>query len=187
MQNVPQGVRPLMRCFGMTNRLSGGLRLFFYEYDDADEFDVLEDANFISQVFDVDIYVLKSSPRNYHILSFDMLTPETVNSMQNWTSIRGDYINGKDKIDGRGYHNTLRLGAKGKKPRPIFIKVFYAENDHNLRSLGHLNAWKELCQVPDPPDNIKDRFVLCGYAMISVYKTGIGAKPPVRPEVFRVR
>jgi len=177
-----------MLCFGVTNRLSYGLRLFFYEYDNVDEFDVLEDANFLSQAFDIDVYVLRSSPRNYHILSFDILSFQQVDQIQNWTAIRGDYINGKDvTIDGGLPHNTLRVGSKGRKKPPEFLKVFYAKNNKHLKSAGHFAVWKNLCKLPEPPEHLKNRFVLYRYAMVSLYKTGIGAKPREKPDVYRVR
>lgn len=178
----------VLLCWGIANRLRGGLRLFFYEYDDIDDAVVYDDANFLSQVFDIDIYVLESSPRHYHLISFDLLTFETVNSVQNWTSVRGDYINGKDRsIDGGLPHNTLRLGAKGRKGSPKFVKVFYATPNKHLKSAGHFNAWKALTGLPDPPEDRRDRFVLFGSATLSVYKTGIGVKRKTPPETFRVR
>jgi hypothetical protein len=176
-----------MLCWGVTNRLSGGLRLFFYEYDDVDLYDVIEDANFLSQVFEIDIYVLESSPRHYHTVSFDILSFEKVDQIQNWTSMRGDYVNGKDAvIDGGRPHNTLRLGAKGRKAPPKFVKAIYAEKNPYLKSLGHFNAWKALCGLPSPRNPRK--FVRVSYAMLSVYKTGIGVKKRWdRGDVFRIR
>lgn len=176
-----------MRTWGITNRLKDGLRLFFYEYDKISEFDVIEDAYFLSQVFDIDVYVLESSPNNYHVISFDILSFEQVNQIQNWTAIRGDYINGKDRtLDGGLPHNTLRLGAKGNKKSPRFVKVFYSKKP-NLKSIGHFRAWQALTKLPDPPTELMRYFVWVGYGMLSVYRTGIGAKPKEKPEVFRVR
>jgi hypothetical protein len=177
-----------LRTWGLTNRLKNDLRLFFYEYDETPEYDVLEDANFLSQAFGIDVYVLCSSKGNYHVVSFDVLSFETVNSIQNWTAIRGDYINGKDRtLDGGLPHNTLRLGTKGTKTPPTFVKVFYSREKPKLKSLGHFNAWKALCKLPEPPEHIKEAFVNMGYCMLSVYKTGIGAKPKEKPDTYRIR
>lgn len=178
-----------MICWGIANYLEGGLRLFFYEYDEVPEFDAIEDANFLSQVFDIDIYILESSPRHYHLISFDILTSKTVDSVQNWTCIRGDYINAKDRsIDGGRPHNTLRLGAKGRKGPPKFLKVFYAKNNRHLKSLGHFRAWQNLTGLPEPPEDRIRNFVRVGPAILSVYKTGLGIKRKWdRGDVFRIR
>ena len=154
-----------------------------------DYFDVLEEANFLSSAFDIDLYILESSPAHFHLISFDVLSFETVNSIQNWVSFAGDYVNGKDApIDGGLPHNTLRLGAKGRKPKPHFRAVIYAKRERKLKSKRHFQAWKALTGLPEPPDELKNSFVCISGGMVSVYKTGIGAKPkPPKEDVFRIR
>ena len=63
-----------MLTFGFTSKLSAGLSLFLWEADKTELFPVLEDANFLSQAFNVDIYVSQSSQKNFHMISFDVLT-----------------------------------------------------------------------------------------------------------------
>jgi len=170
-----------MLVIGITNKLPHGLRLFMYEYDNIEEYDVLEDANFLSEVFDIDIYVLESSRGGYHLISFDVLTLDMVNRIQEWSMYHGDYLSIKELplYDDKGLWNTLRVGNKGKKANPRFLKVFYAKHDRNLKSKQHLNLYQFFCGIPEPPLEVSVFFVNLNYMMFSVYNTGIGAKPRI--------
>lgn len=169
-----------MLVIGITNKLPKGLRLFMYEYDNVSEYDALEDANFLSQVFDIDVYVLESSPEHYHLVSFDIIDIDLVNRIQEYALYHGDYQKIKEisLFDDKGVWNTLRVGKKGKKGNPHFLAVFYANDGiPRLKSIQHFNFYRQFCKIPNPPRNQKKGFINLNYMMLSVYNTGIGAKP----------
>jgi len=167
-----------MLVIGITNKLPKGLRLFMYEYDNISEYEALEDANFLSQVFDIDIYVMESSPEHYHLISFDLIDLDLVNRIQEWSMFHGDYLTVKEMslYDDKGLWNTLRVGIKGKKQNPRFIGVFYSR-EQRYKSIQHFMFYHQFCKIPDPPIDHKPYFVNIHYMMLSVYNTGIGAKP----------
>lgn len=167
-----------MLVIGITNKLKGNFRLFMWEYDNINLFDVLEEANFLSQVFDIDIYVLKSSSKHYHMVSFDILDLETVSRIQNWVMHDTDYLNIKDMsfLDDKGLWNTLRIGKKGKKPKPSFVKAFYSKKIRP-KSLQHYKIYKHFCGIPEEKPPRKYHFFNVCSVQIAVYNTGIGAKP----------
>src|SRR5574344_1248928 len=110
-----------MKILGITNQVGNKeLGLFFYDYDSVQLDDVLEDAKFISQIFDIDVYILESSKSSYHILSFDILSKKQIRSIQGYTTIETDYLL-IDECES-AFFNILRIGEKGKKPSPKFIK-----------------------------------------------------------------
>jgi hypothetical protein len=171
-----------MKVLGITSRLPQKIRLFMFEFDDVSEYDALEEANFLSQVFDLDLYVLESSPRHYHLISFDILTIETVERIQNWITLRGDYLTVKEQnIDRKGSYNCLRIGSKGKKPAPKFIKAFYAKHDLRLKSLNHFLVYRALCGVEEPPRDRLSYFKQFNACEVTVYNTGIGARHRKKP------
>jgi len=171
-----------MLVIGITNKLPFGLRLFMYEYDDIEEFDALEDANFLSQVFNIDIYVLESSKGHYHLVSFDIMPLETVNQIQEWTFLEGNYLTISEMplYDDKGLWNTLRIGNKGNKPRPRFIAVFYSKIPR-YKSIQHYGFYRFYCNIPEPPQDQKLFFTNLKYMMLAVYNTGIGAKRRLKP------
>jgi len=175
-----------MRVIGITNKLGYNLRLFMWEYDDIDEYDVLEEANFISQVFDIDVYVLESSPNHYHLISFDILTLEKVAQIQNWLIHYGDYVHILEMplFDDKGFWNTLRIGRKFNKPSPQFLKVFRAENNKHCLSFQHYCFYRYFCGIPEINREDMARAVNLE-AQISVYNTGIGAKPKPKPKLLK--
>lgn len=167
-----------MLVFGVTNRISKYIFLFMWEYDSLSEYDALEEANFFSQVFGIDIYISESSPSHYHIISFDLLNKDTVNRIQNFSVHHGDYksLNETVLYDDRPPYNALRIGNKGKKQKPKFLKVFYAKDNTHLKSLGHLKLYQNLCSYPSLPQHLK-RYGVHTNVQICSYNTGIGAKP----------
>ena len=168
-----------MRVIGITNKLSHNLRVFMWEFDEVDEFDAFEEANFISQVFDIDVYVLESSKGgNYHLVSFDILSLETVAEIQRWITHEGDYIpiDEMNLYDDKGLWNTLRVGKKFQKPNPKFLKVFRAENNKHSLSLAHYLFYRFFCGIPEITMRDMSRAVNLE-PMISVYNTGSKPKP----------
>jgi hypothetical protein len=167
-----------MRTSGLTSKLPNGLSLFFWEIDHVNLIEVLEEAHFISGVFDIDIYVLESSTNCYHLKSYDVLSHEIALSVQNWLTLLGDYFT----LDESGLYNrpenanTLRNIRKGKKQAPKFIKAFYADKNGHTLALKHYQIDKALCGLPDlPAHRLKHAIPLP--VKIAVYNTGIGAKP----------
>jgi hypothetical protein len=91
---------------------------------------------------------------------------------------KGDYLTIKEiaLYDDKGYWNTLRVGNKGKKQNPRFLAVFYSANPR-FKSIQHFRFYRHFCNIPKPPFDLKIMFMNLKYMMLSVYKTGIGAKP----------
>lgn len=165
-----------MKVIGVTNKLCHGLRLFMWEYDDVDEDIPLDDAKVLSEAFGIDIDVIQSSGRAYHLISYDILTLDKVEEIQNNTSKFGDYLTIKELplYDNEGLYNTLRVGKKGKKSYPRFITRFTASKNRHLKSQCHFRVYQLFCDVPDFPPS--GRWINLE-VMWSVYNTGIGAKP----------
>lgn len=171
-----------MLILGLTNRLPNNTALFFYEADNTPIDTVTEEANFLSQVFDIDIYILESSKGNYHLMSLDILTAETVQRIQNWTTIEGNYMTMQESpLYGRKEsYCVLRVGAKGKKQPPKFVKLFKAKAGNRPKSLQHYAFYLQ-SGIPEIPQknliNLK--------AELSIYNSGIGAKPkPTKNHFF---
>jgi len=172
-----------MLVLGITNSIQNKLFIYFWEYDNVTEYNALEEANFLSQIFGIDIYISESSPNHYHAVSFDLLSKTTINRVQMY-SAEGDYIPLSETTlwDSRVIrkpYNALRIGVKGKKAEPKFVKVFYHEGNEHLKSLGHLKIFQKLCGFPELPPHLK-KFAVNTSVQICVYNTGIGAKPKWR-------
>lgn len=176
-----------MLVIGITNKLPRGLRLFMWEIDGVEEFNAYEEARFLSQVFDIDIYLLESSPNHYHLISFDILDLETVSQIQHWAISDSDYLNIKELplFDDKGLWNTLRLGTKGNVPNPRYLTVFYADlKEPRGKSLQHFRLYQYFCGIPNEPEPRKFYFFNVGYVLIAVYNTGIGAKKKLKPDWY---
>ena len=147
-----------MKVVGVTNQIgTKDLGLFFWDYDKVQLDDVIDDARTLSKIFGIDIYILESSSNSYHLLSFDILSHKQISTIQGYTTLESDYLN-IDEIE-TNFFNILRLGEKGKKPSPKFIKVFYAENNQHLKSLGHYKYYKVYCNVPIIPKKLESFFI----------------------------
>lgn len=169
-----------MLILGLTNRLPNNTALFFYEADNTPLETVLEEANFLSQVFDIDIYVLESSKGNYHLMSLDIIPASLVQRIQNWATIQGNYMTQDESpLYGRKeQYCVLRVGAKGKKQPPKFVKLFKSRSGNRPKSQQHYAFYRQ-CGIPEIPAidliNLK--------AELSVYNSGIGAKPKHDPKM----
>ena len=173
-----------MLVIGITNKLPRGLRLFMWEIDGIEEYNAYEEANFLSQAFDIDVYLLESSKDHYHLISFDILDLETVSRIQNWVIADTDYLNIKELplFDDKGFWNTLRIGNKGVTPNPRYLTVFYANlKEPKPKSLQHFKLYQYFCGIPPEPEPQCFHFFNVGYVMLAVYNTGIGAKRRLKP------
>lgn len=172
-----------MLVLGVTNNIHNKLFLYFWEYDGVTEYDALEEANFLSQVFNIDIYISETSPNHYHAISFDLLGKHSVEQIQKYSVIDGDYnsLFETPLYDNRPPYNALRIGVKGKKTAPKFLKVFYAKHNTHLKSLGHLKLYQKLCGFPTLPKSLT-RYAIKTSVQICIYNTGIGAKPKRKSE-----
>ncbi len=177
-----------MLVVGITSKVARGLQVFFWEYDDVSEYEALEEANYLSSLFDFDVYVSESSPRHYHLVSCDIMTVNEVEQAQRNTTFEGDYLTlketglyrmeTKDDLKGRCFC-ALRLGDKGRKQAPRFIKAFYRGS--RLKSLGHYRMFQHFCKFPPLPDAEKSRYVSTNI-QLTIYNTGKGAKPKIKPK-----
>lgn len=172
-----------MLVLGLTNNIQNKLFLYFWEYDNVKEYDALEEAHFLSQVFGIDIYIAESSEGHYHAISFDLMNKRTVERIQKYSVHDGDYksILETPIYDNRPPYNALRIGVKGRKGSPKFLKVFYAKGNEHLKSLGHLRVYQKLCGFPELPRRLK-KLAVNSRVQVCVYNTGIGAKPKRKSE-----
>lgn len=149
-----------MKILGITNLVSRkdkNLGLFFFDFDNINFEYVYEEAYFLSKTFMIDIYILKSSKNSYHFISFDILKKEEISKIQSYITIESDYLN-IDEL-ACNFYNILRLGEKGNKESPKFVKVFYAKNNDRLKSLGHYKIYKVYCNIPDIPIKLCKNFI----------------------------
>ena len=168
-----------MLVMGITNKLPKGLRLFMFELDNVEEFIAYEECRFLSEVWDIDIYLLESSPNHYHLISFDILTLDQVSEIQYGISEDSDYLNIKELplFDDKGLWNTLRIGEKGLTPKPHYLTVFYSrDKEIRAKSLQHFLFYRHFCGIPEETEPRRSYFFNFGYLQLAVYNTGIGAK-----------
>lgn len=157
-----------------TNQLPKDRFLFFYEFDNVSEFDVLEEANFISQVLEIDMDINISSLNCYHVISFDILTREECLRGQRLRILESDYL---DLDESPLYRTTeianrLRLGEKFDKPSPVFFRRLKHNKNHK-KSLWHLRLAHFYYETPF--FNSRSKLVFLK-GKVCVYKTGIGIK-----------
>ena len=128
-------------CFGITNSFEDKTKkLFFNEYDNWSYHDIIEEATYLSKVFDIDIYIFKSSENNYHLISFDILDFNKYLTIINWCSNDGDYLYNFYDVN---YEYVLRLSNKGKKNTPMLIKMIKGDlKNENTLSLKHIKAYE---------------------------------------------
>lgn len=141
-------------CIGITNNLPDCRYVFFWEYDYKNEHmdfaDVCEEARFVSQVVGIDIDILESSPDNYHLVSYDILTRDELLTAQRYMTGIDHYL-AIDEIALYRDHSTgnnLRLGEKNRKKSPRFLKRFF-NNEGHQKSLQHFLWYRFFCNVPD--------------------------------------
>lgn len=175
----------LMLVIGITNKLPHNKRLFMWELDNTEEYYAYEKARYLSQIADIDIYLLESSQEHYHLVSFDVLDLLTVDQIQNLaTEESGDYLTIRELplFDDKGLWNTLRLGMKGDKNNPKYLTVFYSRNrEIKPKSLQHFLLYHSFCGIPFETEPRKSQFFNLGSVLIAVYETGIGAKKKFKP------
>jgi len=149
-----------IRVFGITSLCStdpkqryGSEHLFFFEFDNIDYKFVIEESERIHNRFSIDIYVLQSSERNYHILTFDILPYRLANKIGGNIRLESDYpIIFERFID---CFLTLRIWLKGKKQPPNYLTRFISPNKFK-KSFEHYEIYKVLCDIPKPPPHYKD-------------------------------
>jgi len=164
-----------MFIIAITNQFPNNRFLFFFEFDNVDEFDIFEEANFLSQYANIDIDVNLSSPRCYHLISYDILSRDEVIRAQRMVSLQSDHYLAIDEVflyRATAEANRLRLGDKFDKSSPIFLKRFCHNRGHK-KSIQHLRLAKFWYKTP--PFKRFTRFENAR-AKVCVYKTGIGIK-----------
>lgn len=139
-----------MLMLGISNKIDKEHSLFFYEFDNINYYYVQEEARFLSECFGIDIYVLESSENNYHLISFDVLTNKKIIEIQNWISLKSDYVRlDEQKLFNNPFNNNcLRVIQKYKKQIPQFIKVEKAENNYHVISINHFNFYAKNSNFP---------------------------------------
>jgi hypothetical protein len=168
---------------GIMNTLPEKQYVLFWEFDDIELSEIIEEMNFISEFFDIDIDILESSKKHYHAVSYDILDYNKLLYVQRCIYYSHGHYLDIDEIDlyrnipkeiQKG--NTLRLGKKLGKDEPKF-KIRILSPSHNLRrkSLQHFRAYQYFCKVPEFSNvvnimwyNLKIEFV--------VFATGISSK-----------
>lgn len=127
-----------IKCFGISNVFANDdRRLFFNEYDDWEELAVKEEMLQLNKFFDIDLYLLMSSPKHYHLLSFDILTLRELKAIINYCTNDGDYLyNFYDK----NFEYVLRLSEK-EGNKPILISHLFTDKDKKYFSSQHLKAY----------------------------------------------
>jgi hypothetical protein len=149
-----------MDIFGIANTVKFNVKdlgVFMYDFDGIDLQYVIEECNFLRELFSFDIYALKSSENSCHLISFDIMKMEEISTIQNYVSIESDFINVKDCQ--ANFFNILRLGDKGDKDSPKFVKVFYAQKNNRLKSEGHYKVYHEICGVPEMPKILQKNLI----------------------------
>ena len=146
-----------MKIFGITNSIIAKcheLGIFMFDFDKLPIHEVREECNFLSNCFNLDIYLLSSSYNSWHIISFDIMSNKEISEIQNWVSLPSDYVNVDECVC--DFYNILRLGKKGNKPSPLFVEAFLQKDDNRIKSLGHYSIYRKLCGIPEmTPDKIK--------------------------------
>jgi len=136
-------------CEGSPFKFEGSEHIFMYDFDDIPEQWVLEEALRLHYKWGIEIYVLKSSERNYQLVSFDILPWRLVQSIQADVRLPSDY-----PLIGERYWDkflTLRISKKGKKESPKFLKAFTNPPSKYEKSLTHYLIYKEFCGLPKLP------------------------------------
>lgn len=149
-----------MKILGITNLVmlnTKDIGILMYEFDKVKREDVFEDCSFLSKCFDVDLYILESSKNSYHVISFDIMTLNEISKIQGWFSLETDYLNIGELAC--NFYNILRLGNKGNKDSPKFLKVFYSKNDKRMKSLGHYQIYRRFCNIPNIPEEKEKLFI----------------------------
>ena len=161
-----------LKTIGVTNNAGKGRYVYFQEYDNADFYDVCEEANFIAQAADIDVNVALSSPNNYHLYSYDVLTLEELKSIERLNLETGHYPDfdelGLSRI--KTDYKRLRLGMKGNKPSPRWLfesKTRYANN--HVKSIAHawlFHVWEDAPFKPTAffKETVKPARITCVYA-----------------------
>lgn len=159
------------KTFGITNKLSDSLFIFMYEYDNIELKFVEFDAKLLSEKGNIDMYILQSSPNNYHLVSFDLISREELIHLQNFVTIEGDYSRLQDEslyFPNRAGFNVLRIGEKNGKQSPQFIDLIKANHNIKCKSLQHYKLYLKFCNIPEI-ENLENFIDL--NASLILYKT----------------
>ena len=168
-----------MRIIGLCSTITKIFSLFFWEYDEVTKEEAIEDTNLLSQIFGIDVYLMESSKGHYHAISFDVLYSKTVQRLQNYSLYQGDYFSIEDvsmwdnPFEPR--YCVLRIGAKGTKPKPKLVKFFQRGN--RPKALKHFRFYQAFTGIPNPTYDRMKLYVPIGDVTVTVYNSGIGAKP----------
>jgi len=165
-------------CFGDMYHLKDSLHLFMCDFDNVNLEDVLIEAKRIHEQFNIDIYIIESSYKNFHLISFDVLKWRLVQTIQANITIKTDFplinmrygitMDSASKLDYKCFL-TLRIGEKLLKPSPNYITRFVKPNKY-VKSIKHYGLYMEFCNIPDSPKWYKDNWVKCK-VLISEYNT----------------
>jgi len=127
--------------------------LFFMDFDAVPMEDVWTEALRLFHKWSIDIFIFQSSRDGYHVLSFDILNPRLVRSIQADVRIVTDYPLITERIWDKFL--TLRVSIKGDKGIPQFRAMIVCENKY-LKSKAHYSLYKAVAGLPDAPSWYKN-------------------------------
>jgi hypothetical protein len=165
-----------MLIYGISNRLDKEHSLFFYEFDNKQLSDVIDETHRLSRENNIDIVLLESSKNSYHLVSFDVMTKFEIIKICHSVRIESDLVEiDMQKLWGNPYEdNCLRLGKKFNKGTPKFLAWFRTPENDRYKSINHLLAYGAFCKVPLIPI---PEFLKLPYKVYFVaYTTGVHRK-----------
>lgn len=180
--------QPFNRITAITNILPDNQYVFMCEFDNTTLEFVIKQTKFISELFNIDIDILSSSPKSYHLVSYDIIDKQTLLKATNWLDFpdNADWL----PIDEIDLYNVsaytlkltqrhlpigcaLRLSEKYLKESPFFITRIGHKKSYFFKSYEHLRFYKLYCKVPDFKKSV---CFLKLPVQIVMYNVGTGSK-----------
>lgn len=139
------------KVIGISNITGDGYGIIFCDYDTVLDFSVVEeDFKLIQNLYQLPpAYIFSSSEGKYHLICLAKFSHAEVHEILQYTRIDSNYKTMPLRSSFRSY--ILRIGPKGKKDRPKFIKIIGETKNLDMEiSSAHLDFLKKL--YPNLPE-----------------------------------
>ena len=128
---------------GYSSRTEKGRYVLFHDYDSLDLEGVLQDLRFLQEKFKLsDYYVFKTDREDsFHAVCLDTFNLNEAYEIQTHSSCDMAFIKSISRLKTKEW--ILRIGEKGNRSPPEFLKVLRSKHDNKIKSSAHAKFLKK--------------------------------------------
>lgn len=122
---------------GYSSRTESGKYVLFHDYDNLDLKTIIEELQFLQKKFNLSNYFVFELDRekSFHAVCLDTFSLSEAYEIQKTTSCDLSFIHSIKNLRSKEW--VLRIGKKGKRDYPKFIKTIKGEVNSRIKSNAH--------------------------------------------------